>query len=174
MKNTSKKLFLILLDGPMGVGKTTTANLLHTKLKKTAHLGYDYTKPFVSNFDEISGSDPMNRNVVAAMANEYLKHGINILLEEIMSADEVEVYRKMAEKYKADFWLYQLNAPETLLHKRVKTRTKKLKKSRIPTKRIEKIRKEYLKNKYPSAHLFDSDKLSSEEIVTYILKDIKK
>ena len=45
-----KKLFLILIDGPMGSGKTTISQILHSKLKRTAYIGLDRVKRFISDF----------------------------------------------------------------------------------------------------------------------------
>ena len=43
--------FLALVTGPMGAGKTTTANLVHARLPGVALIGRDRIKWFVSHFD---------------------------------------------------------------------------------------------------------------------------
>jgi len=41
---SKNKLFLILIDGPMGAGKTTASKLLHKKLLGTARVPLDEIK----------------------------------------------------------------------------------------------------------------------------------
>lgn len=171
---SNNKLSLILIDGPMGAGKTTVSKILHTKLKRTAYLGLDRVKWYISDFKRTPRDNDISRNILLVMIKEYLKQGISVLLDQGIKRKEIEVFKKIAKKYKAKCFVYQLYAPKTLLRRRVLERSQFLKKPIISKARIERNYRFYLKNKYTKAIIFDSEKLSSEVIAKKILKEIKR
>ncbi len=169
-----KKLFLILIDGPMGSGKTTIAQILHSKLKRTAYIGLDRIKRYISDFKKNPIDNEISRNVVIAMTSEYLKQGINVIIEQGMREDYIKLLKKIAIKYKAECFIYQLDAPKELLQKRVIERTKLANRPAIPKSRIERNYKIHLSSKYKHTKVFNSDKLSPEVISKNILKEVKQ
>jgi predicted kinase len=168
-----QKPFLILIDGPMGAGKTTMAKILHTKLKRTAYLGLDRIKWYISDFKRIPRDNDISRNVLLAMIKEYLKQDINVLLDQSMKKDEIEILKELSKKYNAKCFIYQLDAPRKLLQKRVEERTRLLNKPKISKTQIERNYRIHLNNKYFHTTIFNSEKLSPEHIVKLILKEVK-
>jgi predicted kinase len=168
------KLFLILLDGPMGSGKTTVAKLLHAKLKRTAHLGLDRIKWFISDFKRCPADNEIVRNVVVAMAKEYLKEGISVIIEQGMRKDSIEALKKTAKKYHAKCLVYQLDAPKNLLLARVHERPRLPGKPRISNARIERNYRAHLEHKYKGAVVLDVAKLSARQVAGRILSDLKR
>ena len=167
------KKFLIIIDGPMGSGKTTVAALLHKKLKRTAHLGLDRIKWFISDFKRVPADNEIVRDVVAAMAREYLKHGINVIIEQGMRKDAIDALKRTAKKVGADCFVYQLDAPKQLLLERIHQRPRLKGKPRISNARIERNYRAHLQYKYPDAIVLDAEKSTAEQIVRRILKEIK-
>jgi predicted kinase len=168
-----QKLSLILIDGPMGAGKTTVAKILHTKLKRTAYLGLDRVKWYISDFKRIPRDNDISRNVLLVMIKEYLRQGISVLLDQGMKRDEIELFKKMAQKHNAKCFIYQLDAPKRLLEKRVEERTKMLNKPKISKARIERNYKIHLSNRYSHTTVFDSEKYNPGQIAKIILKEVR-
>ena len=166
--------FLILIDGPMGSGKTTVSKILHSKLKRTSYIGLDRIKRYISDFRRNPTDNEISRNVVLVMTGEYLKQGISVIVEQGMREEYIRLLKKVAKKHKAKCFIYQLDAPKKLLQERVLKRTKLLKKPIISKSRIERKYKIYLNSKYGHTTIFDSEKLSSESIANKILKEVKQ
>src|SRR3989338_1424432 len=100
--NNIRKKFFVVIDGPMGAGKTTVAKLLHQKIKRTALLGIDRVKWTVSDFSRSSKDNAMTADVVLAMCKEYLKHGLNIILDQgFMRKEFLNPYLQLAKKERA-------------------------------------------------------------------------
>ncbi len=157
----------------MGAGKTTVAKILHTKLKRTAYLGLDRVKWYISDFKRIPRDNNISRNILLVMIKEYLRQGINVLLDQGMKKDEVEVFKKIAKKYNAKCFIYQLDAPKKLLINRIKERTKLLNKPKISQARIDRNYKIHFNNRYNHITIFDSEKLNPKMIANKILKEVK-
>lgn len=172
--------FLVVIDGPMGSGKTTTARLLHSKLEGTVRLERSEIKRFISNFDEDSHNKVV-QDVAMVMVDEFLKNGVSVVVEWTMSSGRVERFKEIAKKYNIRCYVYELYAPKDLLLKRVEERTRVLlKKEELPDKNKENIYKNFENNysfridhKYKDATVIDSSKLSIEEVGERILSDLR-
>ena len=116
------KKFIVLIDGPMGAGKTTVAKLLHERVKNVAHIGLDRIKWLVSGFRRTKPQNNMTRAVVLSMAREYLKQGVNVVVEEGMKRNQVTAYKRLAKAMRVKFLMYKLEASKEVLFKRVATR----------------------------------------------------
>lgn len=169
-----EKLFLLTINGPSGAGKTSLADLLHDELAYTAHVGTDHIKRYISEFREIPSHNKVSRKVTNAMVDEYLKNGINVIVEQGMSNEEVEVLKKISNKWNADFFVYRIEAPRDILEKRTDERSKKLNKPLFSKEDLDRKIDRYQKNTYPSNATFDSEKMSTKEISDHILKDLKE
>lgn len=75
------KQFMVLLDGPMGAGKTTVANVLHKKLARTAVVSRDRIKWFVSDFARTREDNELADAVLFAMLKTYADHGLSIVID---------------------------------------------------------------------------------------------
>lgn len=173
MKSKRKKpLFLIIIDGQMGSGKTTVASILHKKLKRTAYLGLDRIKWQISDFKRVPADNEIVRNVVGVMAKEYLRQGISVIIEQGMREKQIKALQRMVKQYNARCFTYQLEAPKSLLLQRISRRVKVAGKPKISKARIERNWRAHLKYKYPNAVIMDSEKLSAQKIASLILKAV--
>lgn len=181
MKSKSK-LFIVVIDGPMGSGKTTLSKLLNKKLEGTARVPLDEIKKYISGTKKDHSFKKISQEMVMIMTEEYLKRGVSVIIEWAMKEVHVKDFIKIAKKNNAQCFIYQLNAPRELLVERVKERTKiLLNKPKLEKKNIKNIEKHFeehydfhKKTKYDEAVIIDSEKLNPEQIVKLILKEIKK
>ena len=91
-KYKSNRLFMVIIHGPMGSGKTTLADLLHDEIANTAHFGADHIKWLVSDFKNVPSHTQIAKNMVPLMADGYLKQGINLVLEQAFTASEINSF----------------------------------------------------------------------------------
>ncbi|MEI7709523.1 MAG: AAA family ATPase [bacterium] len=173
------KPFLLVLDGPMGTGKTTVSKLLHAKLEGTARVGFDDVKKFIYDFQKDHEYKKISQKVILAMANEYLKSGINVITEWVMKKERVADFMKIAKKNDARFFTYELDAPKELLIKRVKERNKKSSTVLKPKQSISELLKNFeknydyhSKNRHNHTKILNSEKLTPEQIARKILRDM--
>jgi predicted kinase len=168
---------LIILDGPMGTGKTTTSKLLQDKLKGSARVGLDDIKKFCP---DIQGKNSLGFEVGQILTDIYLKKGINVITESAFKASHIEILIKIAKKHKAKVFIYELNAPKDILLERVIERTKRfIKEKKYPPKNKKEIRDHFehnhdfhTQNKYIKSIVLNTHKLNTNKILSKILKDI--
>jgi predicted kinase len=167
-----KKQFVIILEGPMGSGKTTISSLLHSKLPRTALLGMDKIKWFLSDFQRVEDYDLVSR-VMLGMCKTFLEQGCNLLIEQAFWKKEyVQPYIDLTNEFKADLHFYQLEAPEDVLKKRAQGRPNTPQKPPVTTGRIDENLKKWQENRYEFGKNIDTEKLSPEEVVQLILQDV--
>lgn len=166
--------FLIIIDGPMGSGKTTIGKLLQAKLKRTAMLSIDGIKFFISDFERGERDNAISAAVLMQMCKEYIKHDINLLLPQgFWNKKYLEPYIKLAEKNNLKLFIYQLEGSRELLLQRIKNRpTSELAKTPVSEERILANLKTWEENRYELGKVFNIDELSSEEIADLILVDL--
>ncbi len=168
--------FLIIIDGPMGSGKTTIGKLLHQKLKRTAILSTDGIKWFISDFERGERDNKISAAVLMQMAKEYIKHGINILLPQgFWKKEFVEPYIKLAEENNLKTFIYHLEAPKEVLLDRIDNRPlNPLATSPVPKERVLNNLKTWEENRYQIGKTFKTHELKPEEVVHLILKDLEQ
>ncbi len=168
----------------MGSGKTTASTLLHTKLQDTARLSHGDIKKYISNFGENVAHSDITQEVIMAMVEQYLQNNINIIAEWVMKKKSIESLKRLADKTGAQFFIYELTAPEDTRLARVKERTRiLLGKEQLAERNIENIDRNFKKNTEDRERnksdkgdvvILNSAKLRAEEIVEAILQDIQK
>ncbi len=168
---------LIIIDGPMGSGKSTVAQLLQKRIKeKTALISLDSLKRIVSDYKLDSYEHiELAAKSGAAMTNTYLKEGISVIVEKAFTKEEFLLSFLKLIKVKSKRFIYQIEVPFEVGFSRVKER-EKLKEKGIPRNKLkEKVTRNYThysNSKYSKAQVFDSSKLTPQQIVNKILKDI--
>jgi adenylate kinase family enzyme len=171
-----KKNLLVIIDGKNGAGKTTIARLLHAKMPFTALLHWDTTKKLVSGFKPNKKYHKLAKQIMIAMTDVYLKNGVNVIYEAHFGTGEnVNEVLRSTSKQKTKVFVYQIEAPLEVQMKRVKERWLAGKTKRLPTKaHVVKNNARYEKYKYKGATVFDSSKLTAQQITNRILREVKK
>ena len=170
------KPFFIIIDGSMGSGKTTVAGLIHKKLPRTALVGTDLIKWFVSDFERTKRDNDITRNVLVAMCAEYLKNGVSILLAQgfLQSANRAP-YIKLAKRLNVRLLEYRLEAPHEVLLQRLENRPKPVQtKTSVSKSRILENLRLHAQHRYSGAMNIDTSKMSAKTVADTILKDVRK
>lgn len=171
-KYKSDKPFVVVIHGPMGSGKTTLADLLHDEIVDTAHFGADHIKWLVSDFRNVPSHTQVAKNMVPVMAEGYLKQGINLILEQAFTKEEIASLEEIAKKYDAQFYVYGLSANREILNRRIAERTQKSGKPEVSTEHINKSYEEYQQNMYDEGVSLNTEGISIREMADRILKDL--
>lgn len=170
------KKFIVILDGPMGSGKSTVGQLLAEKLKRTALVHEDRIKWFISDFRRSKRDNAIVRAVLIKMCKEYLKHDISLIIPQgfMEKRRPIAPFLAMARKEKCRILVYHLDAPKSILLERIKNR-KKSKQIRAPIAktRIQRNIRAWRKNRYVIGKEFQTDKISAKKISEEILKEIR-
>ncbi|MBT5345682.1 AAA family ATPase [Candidatus Uhrbacteria bacterium] len=117
------KHFLLLLDGMMGSGKTTASSLLSDHLPRTAIIGMDKVKRFVSDFERGTQDNKIAREIVLAMSEKYLELGLSVVVDHPFSSDDqVASYEALSTKYSIPIFKFQLFTTPKIAFGRVNQR----------------------------------------------------
>ncbi len=165
---------IVIIDGPMGSGKTTIGKVLHKELQRTAILSTDAIKWFISDFERGERDNAIAIAVMQQMCSEYIKHGISILLPQgFWKKEYLEPYIKLAEENNLKLFIYQLEAPQDVLLDRISKRPKaELATSPVLLERVMRNLQTWEDNRYNIGKVFNTNELKPEEIVKLILKDL--
>lgn len=155
----------------MGSGKSTVADLLEDKLKRTAMLEIEDVRCLISDFQRGEVDNALVWKVIYRMCDEYFKNGVSVLLEQtVCSEDLANKFLLLAKKHRCIVRFYHLQAPKHELLKRISAR----KKDRHATKTLiaSNIKKHENIN-YPNATIINTSELEPSEVTKFILNDLK-
>ena len=178
-----KRQFLIILEGPMGSGKSTVAGLLKGKLTKTVVLGIDKIKWFQSDFKRGDIQNSKVEEVVYAMARTYLRQGFSVILENgfwknTLRAKYRNAYLRYAKRNKIKTFIYHLTTPAEVSFERVAKRKAKSKSQKLhppnPLQRIRRNITEHEKRRFRDGEDIDTVKHSPLQITKLIIRDLQK
>jgi len=172
--------FLIFIDGPMGSGKTTTTKLLNQKLPDTARIAMPDIKRLVPNYKENPKTLVVLKDVMGAMIDKYLEHGVSVIVELVTTANGIEMLKNIAEKHNATFYGYRLFAHEDKRQTRVHERTKEMMSvSELPQTKIDELtdyitknNQFYVDNPVSSIESINTTEINPEQVVEIILNKI--
>ncbi len=165
---------MILIDGPMGSGKTTIGRLLHKELPRTAILSTDAIKFFISDFERGEWDNAIAAAVLMQMCKEYVRQGINILLPQgFWKKEYMDPYMSFAKEHNLEVFVYQLEASREVLLERIAARPVPAGRNPVPQERIMKNLETWENNKFTAGKVFNTEEFTSEEIVKAILDDLK-
>ena len=120
------KQFLLLVDGMSGAGKTTVTKLLAEELPRTAIVGFDKIKRFVSDFERGFRDNQIAREVTMVMVQKYLDLGLSVIVEHpFKTEEEIDSYTKLANEQHIPCYKFQLHTDPDVALQRVMERTKK-------------------------------------------------
>ena len=169
------KKFIIILDGPMGAGKSTIGDLIHKKLKRTALVNNDRIKWFISDFRRNKKDNAISRKVLLQMCDAYLQQGINLVIPQPFTKNKVPLrpYVNLAKKHKAELHVFHLDAPKDVLLKRIKNRQTG-KDVRLPLAQSRVLRniRVWKKERISVGKRVETDKATKGKIAKEILKEI--
>lgn len=169
---TMKKPFCILIDGMTGAGKTTVANLLSEKLSRTANIGMDKVKRFISDFQRVPKDNRIACDIVFTMTQEYLKRNISVIVEQPFQKGEIEKYETLALTQNIPIYKVQLHTTPTTALKRVVSRQKDWK-NKVPKERINRNIRKFRIRREKSFIVINTTKQTPKAVATKILKIIR-
>lgn len=173
LNNMSKKPRIIIIDGPMGSGKTTVSKMLHLQIPRSALLCWDELK-WMSN-DLVN--NPSDKNLIKEiridMTKKFLKNNYTVIVEGgFGKPGRLKSYQVLARRNNTRFIHFFFTAPEHLLLKRAAARPKPA----VEKKKITKAQiTQNIKN-HPDAEdaiVINTEKLTPQQIVQKILKNLK-
>lgn len=174
------KTFLILIDGPMGSGKTTTSKLLNQSLPDTARVALPDIKRLVPNFREDTKTLNTIREVMRAMIETYLKNDVSVVVEQITKTDGAQLLKEIAERNGASFYGYRLTAPKEIRWNRVLERTKGMMEvTELPQSKIDELagyfepnHQFYIENPIEISEMIDTNELDTDQAIQYIINSL--
>jgi len=98
---------LIVLNGSINAGKTTTAQTLCRLLPNTAHIEVDSLREFIA-WMPLEESIPLNLENAVAVAHIFLKHGLNVVLSYPLRREDYEWMRK---QFACPIYFFTLRPP---------------------------------------------------------------
>lgn len=172
--------FLILVDGPMGSGKTTTTKTLSQKLPDAARVALPDIKRLVPNYKENEKTLTVVREVMRAMIDTYLESDVSVIVEQITRAEGVALLRSIADKHGAAFYAYRLTAPKDIRLQRVHERTREMMSVQaLSAQKIDELAGYfepndafYANNPVNEAEVIDTQHLSPDQVADLIISKL--
>lgn len=169
--------FLLILDGPTGAGKTTAANAVHAVFPRTALLGMDRVKWAVSHYKRNSRNNAIVNDVIFVMTAEFLKHHLNVIVEQGFCEGVVEAYQSLGKKLGAKVVTIQLTATRAVLVQRILGRRKTAEARQhplLPMSRILRNIRRHAAKRPIRGFVIDTTLLQPSQVAAKILQYIRK
>ncbi|MCR4328100.1 MAG: chloramphenicol phosphotransferase CPT family protein [Patescibacteria group bacterium] len=104
---------VILLNGSINSGKTTIAKLLQKKMSDTAFIEVDDLRNFVS-WMPLAQSIPLNLQNAVAVANNFLKRKLNVIIAYPFSQKGYQYFRKNLKITRNAIYVFTLRPQEEI------------------------------------------------------------
>lgn len=167
-----KQLFLLMIDGMTGAGKTTVSTLLSKRIPRVATIGMDRVKKFVSDFERGERDNQIARDIVFEMSKKYLDYGISVIIEQpFESIDEIKKYEYLAKERSASLYKFQLFATPELALERVINRQKNTD-NKVPENRIVRNISLFEDRSNEGFIIMDTSNISSEDAANKISEEM--
>lgn len=167
--------FIIILDGPMGAGKSTVGALLHSRLRRTALVHLDKIKWFISDFRRSKKDNAITKAVLMKMWEEYLRQGINLIIPQGFGKKirPLTPVLRLSTKWGARVYLYHLNASKEILLRRIQGRpTPGMARTPIAQSRVQKNIRTWRRDRYSHGKEFATHSMNPQTVVREILGDL--
>ncbi len=166
------KKFLLLLDGMMGVGKSTTAKVISKDLPRTATISVDTIKNCISDFQQGPADWIIGQEVLVEIARKFLQLNFSVIIEAVWDK-KVSVYEDMSKTFSVPCYKFQLTTSQETAYQRVLERHIHSEKKRS---------EEHIRNTISSYKgkdnlgfaVIDTTDIGPEEIAKIILERINK
>jgi len=170
-----QKPYIIMLDGPMGAGKTTVARSLHLKLSRVALLSWDELKWLVNDLQNTLEDKNLITEMRFEMVKKMLANGISVIVEGGFNKKERrDLYLELAQQEKLHLFGYYFVASEEILLERAMSRPKpNTEKEKISQENILKNIKNHPEREY-GFEIIDTTLTKTNEIVEKIISSIDK
>ncbi len=156
----------ILLNGPMGSGKSTVAHLLGKKLRRTAVIEIEDVRRLVLKEDNL-----LAWKIIYRMCDEYLRNHVSVLLQQTVASREMaNRFLRLAKKHRCIIRFYHLRAPRGVLLERIRTRESANSVSRAHA--LRNIKKQE-KMKFAGATIINTAGTKPVEVVQFVLNDLE-
>ena len=165
--------YILILDGMTGAGKTTTTKLLKEKISRTAIIGFDKIKWFISDFERSLRDNAIAKDVVEAMARVYLGHNLSVIIEHACVDSEVARYEKLAKEKNLSLYKVQLYTNPEEAFRRVVERQKDIE-NKVPEERILRNISLFKNRESEGFTTIDTTITSPEEVVEIILSLVQE
>lgn len=122
---------LIILNGPVGVGKTTVAKELQKKLPLSFFVHFDELRRHIGGYREYRHeSRVLTFDIVYAIIHECFKQGKDVLIDKIMynhleegkTKTSLNLLKEVADQYGSTIYEFILWADKETVLKRLETR----------------------------------------------------
>ena len=134
-KPVPQKVFLLILYGYPGCGKTTFSEKLAKQLQNTVHL---YTDKITRELSQVTGGNfELANNVISYMTENYLENGLSVIVDApVIKSTDRRTMRNIAIKHKAvPILVWMQMDPESAFHRlKLQAKNKKNKFSRAYTR----------------------------------------
>ncbi len=166
------KPVLIIIDGPMGSGKTTLAKILQSKIKNCALLSIDVIKHFIYDFHS---AEKEKRNfaryeITSLISRAYLKKEISVIIEKSLGDKEtIEKLMRNAKPKNVRAYVFKVEAALEDRISRIKKRDKK-----FIRKNILADHNCFVNNKFANNKIYDSSGEGLNIISNKIVEEINK
>ncbi len=171
------KPYFIILDGPMGSGKTTVARLLFRRLLRTVLVTWDDLKAFVSDYGQGKDDKMILTGMQMSLVKSSIENGLNVIMDAGFARGErMTPFIRLAKQHNYSLLIYRFAAPHNVLLRRAVGRPKLFwEKKRISKERIVKHLHEYDVKRYkgPITAEIDSLNSTSEQIARRIMKNMR-
>jgi thymidylate kinase len=164
--------YIILFDGMTWSGKSTTALLLKKLLPRTAIIGMDKVKRFITDFERGERDNTIAKNIVYSMTQTYLSHDISLLIEQpCKNIDEINMYTNLAKEKNIPIILIQLYSDPVVALQRVRERQKD-RDYKVPDDRIQHNIELFSDRSEQWFTVIDTTNMPPEEVADRVLHEI--
>lgn len=160
------KNFVIIIRGPIGVGKSTISGLLERKLANTNHVDVDKIKHKLGGRPSESRTSRAHQ-IARQRVRSLIKQKKNIIIEEIFRWNDYSAMKKLVKNINYHIVKIYLKAPLDVLIKRDQARIVKHKGHEIVKEFYKKIRP------VDEDLNLDTSKMSKQKLVSSIIKYIR-
>lgn len=173
-----EKLFIILLHGPMGSGKTTVSKQIFEDVVPCARVALPDIRRTISGDHRANGD--VARTTMYDLTESYLKQNIPVVIDVVCKEKYIAEHKRLAEKYDAIFLPYFIYADVGKRWERVCSRTAEMMGTDVlPESKLDELKPIFAENqKFYDAldgdlgSSLDTSNISVEEVVTIIKESL--